>query len=180
MHVESDDSTVRIDIADSGVGIAPEALNRIFDMFTGVGRDSKRSHPGLGVGLNLARRLVEMHNGQLVASSEGLGKGSHFLITLPLVEVTKLESTATEKERTGDGAPNPVRALIVDDNIDGDDVEPPVAIGRPHHGACARWRRTDRHREGVLHTQSGRGWVIGNRSVIHVRHRAFSLIDECQ
>ena len=118
VHVESDDSTVRIDIVDSGVGIAREALNRIFDMFTRVGRDSTRPHPGLGVGLNLARRLVEMHDGQLVASSEGLGKGSHFLVTLPLAEVTKLESTATEKERTVEGALDPIRALIVDDNID--------------------------------------------------------------
>jgi signal transduction histidine kinase/ActR/RegA family two-component response regulator len=115
VRVESDESTVRVDIADTGVGIAREALNRIFDMFTRVGRDSARSHTGLGVGLNLARRLVEMHDGQLVASSEGLGRGSHFLITLPLS--AGAESKAAEPDRPAQTG-NPVRALIVDDNID--------------------------------------------------------------
>ncbi len=112
-----DESTVRIDISDTGVGIAREALNRIFDMFTRVGRDSTRPRTGLGVGLNLARRLVEMHDGELVASSEGLGRGSHFLITLPLAGPAGAESMAAE----GDSPPQTrtsVRALIVDDNVD--------------------------------------------------------------
>jgi PAS domain S-box-containing protein len=117
VRAESDESTVRIDIADSGVGIAREALNRIFEMFTRVGRDSMRSHTGLGVGLNLARRLVEMHDGQLVASSEGLGRGSHFLITLPLAGPAGSDSTVTEGDRPAQTG-NLVRALIVDDNID--------------------------------------------------------------
>jgi PAS domain S-box-containing protein len=117
VRVESDESTVRIDIADTGAGIAPEKLNRIFDMFTRVGRDSLRSHTGLGVGLNLARRLVEMHDGQLVASSEGLGRGSHFLITLPLAGAAGAEPTAAEGDSPAQTG-NPVRALIVDDNID--------------------------------------------------------------
>jgi signal transduction histidine kinase/ActR/RegA family two-component response regulator len=118
MRAESDESTVRIDIADTGVGIAREALNRIFDMFTRVGRDSNRMHTGLGVGLNLARRLVDMHDGQLVASSDGLGRGSHFLITLPLAEFAEEKPAATENEGGGEKTRAPVRALIVDDNID--------------------------------------------------------------
>jgi PAS domain S-box-containing protein len=117
LRTESDESTVRIDIADTGVGIAREALNRIFDMFTRVGRDSTKAHTGLGVGLNLARRLVEMHDGQLVASSEGLGRGSHFLITLPLAGPTGAESTVADGD-SPQQTRNPVRALIVDDNID--------------------------------------------------------------
>jgi signal transduction histidine kinase/CheY-like chemotaxis protein len=117
MRAESDESTVRIDIADTGVGIAREALNRIFDMFTRVGRESNRMHTGLGVGLNLARRLVEMHDGQLVASSEGLGRGSHFLITLPLAAPAGAESPIAELDHAPQTR-NPVRALIVDDNID--------------------------------------------------------------
>ena len=117
VRAESDQSTVRIDIADAGVGIAREALNRIFDMFTRVGRDSTGPRAGLGVGLSLARRLVEMHDGELVASSEGLGRGSHFLITLPLAGPAGAETMVGE-----DHAPSQtrtsVRALIVDDNID--------------------------------------------------------------
>ena len=84
VRVETRHEDVRIDIADAGIGIAREALNRIFDMFTQVGRDAGRSHAGLGIGLSLARRWVEMHEGELVATSEGAGRGSHFLITLPL------------------------------------------------------------------------------------------------
>jgi PAS domain S-box-containing protein len=118
MRVESADSQVRIDIADAGVGIAGDALNRIFDMFTRVGRDSKNTHAGLGIGLNLARRLVEMHDGQLVASSEGLGKGSHFIITLPLPERAQEESTTAENRPSGEGTRGAIRALIVDDNVD--------------------------------------------------------------
>jgi PAS domain S-box-containing protein len=118
VRVESTDAEVRIDIADTGVGIASEALNRIFDMFTRVGRDFRRPHAGLGVSLNLARRLVELHDGQLVAKSEGLGKGSHFLITLPLAELAKDESAATENDGASEETRSPVRALIVGDNID--------------------------------------------------------------
>lgn len=117
VRAESDQSTVRIDIADTGVGIAREALNRIFDLFTRVGRDSTTPSAGLGIGLNLARRLVEMHGGQLVASSEGLGRGSRFLVTLPLAEEADTVSSAAEGDRPTRTA-NPVRALIVDDNID--------------------------------------------------------------
>jgi CheY-like chemotaxis protein len=87
-------------------------------MFTRVGRESRIPHAGLGIGLNLARRLVEMHDGQLVASSEGLGRGSHFLITLPLSDLEDEESMAAENERSEQEARSPVRALIVDDNID--------------------------------------------------------------
>jgi PAS domain S-box-containing protein len=118
VRVESDQNQVRIDIADAGVGIARDALNRIFDMFTRVGRESRNPHAGLGIGLNLARRLVEMHDGQLVASSEGLGRGSHFLITLPLSDLEDEESMAAENERSEQEARSPVRALIVDDNMD--------------------------------------------------------------
>ncbi len=117
VRAESDESTVRIDIADTGIGIAREALNRIFDMFTRVGRDSTSLHTGLGVGLNLARRLVEMHDGQLVATSEGLGRGSHFTITLPLAGPDGAQPMAPEGDRPTQTA-NPIRALIVDDNID--------------------------------------------------------------
>ncbi len=117
LRVENDQSTVRIGISDRGVGIAQEALNRIFDMFTRVGRESTRPRPGLGVGLNLARRLVEMHDGQLVASSEGLGRGSHFLITLPIAGPAGAKSMIAEGDSPSQ-TPTSVRALIVDDNID--------------------------------------------------------------
>jgi CheY-like chemotaxis protein len=117
MHVEIVDAQVRIDIADAGVGIAREALNRIFDMFTRVGRDEKKPHAGLGIGLNLARRLVELHDGELIAKSEGLGKGSNFQITLPLAPVQE-ESVSAEELAPDSNKRGTVRALLVDDNVD--------------------------------------------------------------
>jgi CheY-like chemotaxis protein len=117
VRVELDGKTVRIDIADAGMGIARETLNRIFDMFTRVGRESPGAHAGLGIGLNLARRLVEMHGGRIIASSEGLGKGSHFLITLPLAEPKAVEHPR-EDHRSPEVAQGAVRVLIVDDNVD--------------------------------------------------------------
>jgi PAS domain S-box-containing protein len=117
VRVGLDSETVRIDIADTGVGIAREALNRIFDMFTRVGRDSAGANAGLGIGLNLARRLVEMHGGHLVASSEGLGKGSHFLITLPLGASQAVEHTPKDLPPSG-VARGATRILLVDDNVD--------------------------------------------------------------
>jgi PAS domain S-box-containing protein len=116
VRVELDSESVRIDIADAGVGIAREALNRIFDMFTRVGRETAGAHTGLGIGLNLARRLVEMHGGRLVASSEGLGKGSHFLITLPLA--ASMPEHTSEDLRPPEIARGVVRILLVDDNVD--------------------------------------------------------------
>jgi len=78
LRADIDGQVLRIDIADGGMGIAREAQNRIFEMFTRVERDTDRKHAGLGIGLNIARRLVEMHGGTLVATSEGRGRGSHF------------------------------------------------------------------------------------------------------
>jgi len=118
LRVEIDAQLVRIDIADAGVGIAREALNRIFDMFTRVGRDTDRKHAGLGIGLNIARRLVEMHDGTLVATSEGRGRGSHFLVSLPIEEVVQREAASSEGKSPQAKTPGKVRALIVDDNID--------------------------------------------------------------
>jgi CheY-like chemotaxis protein len=117
VRVELDSETVRIDIADTGVGIAREALNRIFDMFTRVGRETAGANAGLGIGLNLARRLVDMHGGHLVASSEGLGKGSHFLITLPLAAPEAPEHTPRDL-RPSAAAQGGARILLVDDNVD--------------------------------------------------------------
>lgn len=113
--VERDGGQVSIDIADIGIGIAREALNRIFDLFTQVGRETPGPHAGLGIGLNLARRLVQMHDGELVASSEGIGRGSHFIVTLPLADAAVPDTAQTLPPR---GAPRSVRALIVDDNVD--------------------------------------------------------------
>jgi PAS domain S-box-containing protein len=121
VNVVRDGEKVRIDIADLGVGIAREALHRIFDMFTRVGRETPGTHDGLGIGLNLARRLAEMHDGEVVASSEGRGKGSHFTVTLPLAEPAEGQSNAAENIAPPGESRGAVRALLVDDNADAGD-----------------------------------------------------------
>jgi PAS domain S-box-containing protein len=76
-----------IRIADSGIGIAPEMLEHVFDMFIRADHSLERTQDGLGVGLTLARRLVELHGGTITARSEGPGRGSEFTVRLPLAAV---------------------------------------------------------------------------------------------
>jgi len=78
------DSDVTVSIKDTGVGIPPDMLLRIFEMFTQINRSLKRSQGGLGIGLSLVKRLVEMHGGEIEAFSAGSGHGSEFLVRLPL------------------------------------------------------------------------------------------------
>jgi PAS domain S-box-containing protein len=109
------DQTVRVTVADTGVGIAPSMLPRIFDMFTQVGRSIEQCEGGLGIGLSLAKRLTEMHGGTIEASSPGIGKGSKFTVTLPtmLPDIPQIRITPPpEVKRMGK------RVLIADDNAD--------------------------------------------------------------
>ena len=110
-----------IRVTDTGLGIPPEMLGEVFEMFTQVNRSLDRSQGGLGIGLALVKRLVALHGGTITASSPGLGKGSTFAVRLPLIEA----ATAGTQPRTTDDATSAEprisghRVLIVDDNVDG-------------------------------------------------------------
>jgi signal transduction histidine kinase len=82
MHTRGDGQAV-VRIRDSGIGIAPDALPRIFDLFRQTDEADDRSRSGLGIGLALVRNLVESHGGSVIAASAGLGKGSEFTVRLP-------------------------------------------------------------------------------------------------
>jgi CheY-like chemotaxis protein/two-component sensor histidine kinase len=119
-HREGEAAVVRV--RDNGIGIAPELLPRIFDLFTQADRSLDRSQGGLGIGLTLVRSLVEMHGGRITAASAGVGKGSEFVVRLPLGSPEALDET----EGTGHPGPplesveaRPKRVLVVEDNIDG-------------------------------------------------------------
>lgn len=84
LAVERQDNEAVIAVRDTGIGIAPEMLDRIFEMFTQVNRSLETSRSGLGVGLALAKRLIEMHDGTIEAKSSGPGQGSEFIVRLPL------------------------------------------------------------------------------------------------
>ena len=106
-------------VKDTGIGIAPEMLPKIFEMFTQVGRSIRQSEGGLGIGLSLTKRLVEMHGGNIDVSSEGLGKGSEFVVRIPLAQASRNESTAlVEDSRTAEQPISQRRILIADDNPD--------------------------------------------------------------
>jgi len=106
-------------IRDDGIGITPDMLPRIFDLFTQADRTLARTHGGLGIGLTLVQRLVELHGGKVQAFSDGPGKGSMFEVRLPLMND---EKRAGESEQPSAGqnkqAANKYRILVVDDSVD--------------------------------------------------------------
>jgi PAS domain S-box-containing protein len=104
-----------IRIADDGIGIDPELMPRIFDLFVQSSRSLDRSHGGLGIGLTVAERLVRLHRGVIEASSEGLGKGCEFVVRLPLAEAAP---DRPEPAASGPAVTRSLRMLIVDDNED--------------------------------------------------------------
>jgi two-component system CheB/CheR fusion protein len=109
-------ASVHIRVRDTGIGLAPEHLTKIFDLFTQVDTSLERSVSGLGIGLPLVKALVEKHGGQVTVSSAGLGHGSEFTVTLPASgDVMTTASAATDDARP---ISEPLRVLIVDDNKD--------------------------------------------------------------
>ena len=120
MTVSREGNEAVIRVKDNGVGIAPELLRQIFELFTQVDGSLGRSYGGLGIGLALARNLVEMHEGRLQAFSAGLGKGCEFTIKLPVLlkPTAREEKTVLEQsERLGQS----LRVLVVEDNVDAAD-----------------------------------------------------------
>jgi CheY-like chemotaxis protein len=111
---EGRDGVVRV--RDNGVGLAPESTSAIFDMFMQVDRSLERSQAGLGVGLTLARRLVELHEGAIEVRSEGPGKGSEFVVRLPLSTGRLPDTPAAVQEDAARLVRR--RVLLADDNVD--------------------------------------------------------------
>jgi CheY-like chemotaxis protein len=112
---EGDEAVIRV--RDNGVGITPELLPHVFELFTQVDGSLGRSYGGLGIGLALARNLVEMHEGRLQASSAGLGKGCEFTIKLPRLSGVAVPESKTVLE-PGQCVGRALRVLVVEDNVD--------------------------------------------------------------
>jgi signal transduction histidine kinase len=121
---EVEGNYLRLSVRDNGIGMEPEALTRIFDMFAQSGPmpDSGRGSGGLGIGLSLAKRFVEMHGGSIGASSAGRNGGSEFVMTLPVViDAAPARKTSDVVEAAQLKAGNR-RVLVVDDNRDAADM----------------------------------------------------------
>jgi CheY-like chemotaxis protein len=117
IDVQPEGRDVLVRVRDNGIGIACDALANVFDMFRQGDQSLERSHGGLGVGLTLVRRLVELHGGSVNAQSEGAGKGSEFTVRLPLALTSSSTATA-DSTRVERSAAAKRRILVVDDNVD--------------------------------------------------------------
>lgn len=113
VELRSEPSSAVIVVADNGIGIPTELLPRIFELFVQNERSLDRSEGGLGIGLSVVRRLIDMHGGQVTAASAGPGHGSTFEISLPTVAAP--EQIRTQPNRR---SAEPRRILVVDDNVD--------------------------------------------------------------
>ena len=101
-------------VRDTGIGIGADVLPRVFDLFTQADRSLDRSHGGLGIGLCLVKKLVDLHGGSVEAHSDGPGKGSEFIVRLQLAEAPAEAETHNIVPLTS----TPCRVLVVDDNLD--------------------------------------------------------------
>ncbi len=136
-------------IADNGAGISADALPQVFDLFSHTDRRLDRASTGLGVGLALVRRLVDMHGGRVAARSDGPGRGTEVTVRLPLLE-------PVPQQDTGIGAPGNERRLTIAPHSRGGrqrrrgrrarDAAATVRARRRH---CLRWRGSARPRRGV-------------------------------
>jgi signal transduction histidine kinase/CheY-like chemotaxis protein len=116
IKAEKNDGHVFVSVADTGIGISAEKLDSIFEIFEQVDKTLERTRGGLGIGLTLVKRLVELHGGSIEAQSAGLGAGSTFVVRLPVVD-----SSASQQADAAPGAPQagtPRRIFIADDNRD--------------------------------------------------------------
>ena len=117
LAAEIDGGSARVTIADSGKGISPGTLPGIFDMFVQDESADLRGQPGLGVGLALAKRLIELHGGSIDAESKGADQGSTFTVQVP-VEVALVATLSNEPAGAPSGDYPHYRILLVDDNVD--------------------------------------------------------------
>ncbi len=165
-------SDVVIRVRDTGIGLAPEMISRVFDLFTQANRTLDRSQGGLGIGLTLVRSLVEMHGGTVSAESEGMGRGSEFVVRLPALADHTNESEV-QKTRTPAVAASR-RLLIVDDNVDSAEsmAELLALVGhevRIAHDGPAALREAEAHKPDVILLDIGLPRMNGYEVVRRIR-----------
>ena len=123
VNVERQGSEVVVTVKDNGIGIPPDVLPKVFDMFSQADQSIERSRGGLGIGLTLVKRLVELHSGSIEARSAGAGSGSEFIVRLPVVNPMPVERRpGAGKGAVGSTRLPGTRILVVDDNKDAADT----------------------------------------------------------
>jgi PAS domain S-box-containing protein len=136
VSVSADDDEAVIAVRDTGIGIAADVLPRVFDQFWQASGSESRTYSGLGIGLSLVRRLVELHGGSVRASSAGPGHGATFTVRLPIARAPAHEVVEPQRlyadTAVHEGRLTGVRTLVVDDDRDARDL---VAVTLSHAGA---------------------------------------------
>jgi len=177
---------VEIRVRDTGIGIPAEVLPKIFDLFTQLDQRMERPQSGLGIGLALVRRLVEMHGGSVSAHSEGAGRGSEFVICLPLMTPAVLPAVGDQLTAECQAArPQHRRILVADDNLDA--LESLAALlalnGHEVHRAqdgAAALQAARRHRPEVIFLDIGMpqmdGYEVARRIRAHEWGKELLLI----
>src|SRR5262245_58882609 len=110
------DGEAVLSVRDTGIGIPSDLLPRVFDLFAQGEQGLARAQGGMGLGLSLVRKLVEMHGGKVVATSQGSGQGSEFAVRLPAIESPNLDMPSAGKRQVRSG--RALKILVVDDNQD--------------------------------------------------------------
>jgi PAS domain S-box-containing protein len=118
LSAEQQGSEVVVSVKDAGIGIPADQLPHVFDMFSQVDRSLEKAQGGLGIGLCLVKRLVELHGGRIEARSQGLGKGSEFIVSLPVVVEPSAPQADARRQKQNKTAH---RILVVDDSRDSAD-----------------------------------------------------------
>ena len=116
LRAEQQGERIIVSVRDTGIGISPEAKSRVFELFTRVHPNDRIKTSGLGIGLSLARKLIELHMGEIEVRSEGVGRGSEFIVTLPVAAAAVLPKVDTGTLRAVPDTRR--RVMVVDDNRD--------------------------------------------------------------
>ena len=160
-----EDSTVSVTVRDPGIGIAPDMLEKVFDLFTQAPGAAVRAPGGLGIGLSLARRLVELHGGTITVASAGVGEGAEFTVRLP-ARVSERHDHSLPMEAMGSTSAACRRVLVADDNIDGAEMLAAMLMAagcevRTVHTGEAALEEADRFRPDIALLDIGMPDVSG-------------------
>ena len=176
--VRVDKGGLVIYVRDNGLGIAPDMQSKVFDMFTQIDSDIKRSEGGLGIGLALSKGLVHLHGGRLDVRSDGAGKGSEFRIWLPRSVI--VDASATPPADTAESAADTPtrRVLLADDNVDGAETMGMLLESNGHeihlaHSGTAALEAVKRLKPDIVILDIGMPDMDGYEVAERIRHEAW-------
>jgi CheY-like chemotaxis protein/two-component sensor histidine kinase len=169
---------VVVTVRDAGIGIAPDMLERVFEPFTQATMARDHAPGGVGIGLSLAHRLVEMHGGTIRAASDGPGFGSEFVVRLPACPDEVLFQESPAAPAAVSNAPLPRRVLVADDNVDSADMEAALlsAVGcevRTVYDGESTLREAERFRPEVILLDIGMPDIDGHEVCARIRSQAW-------